>query len=119
MNTIETKINTQSGIEKNKNLANTTREEFKKTLLSIVEQKEIGNTKLAERAKIKEQTGVELLPLVENTHLMVENELAKLFGLSGVERKKLELDFKEQPTTLAGVLAGGEQFWEAEHLLAA
>lgn len=119
MKTIETKTNIDSWIEWQNNTVNTTREGFKDSLLGVIEQWEAVNWKWAEKNRIKKQTKLELLPLEESTHSLVESELAKMFWLNWIQIAKLNEDFNEQPTTLAWVMAWAEEFWESEHLLAA
>ena len=52
----------------------------------------------------------------ENKHLTLELELAKMFWVE--DTKTIEDDHK-QPMTVADVLAGAEELWEEEHLMAA
>lgn len=119
MKTIETKTNIDSWFESQKNIVDSKKGEFKKSLLSLIEQWEAVNKKWIEKTEIKKQTKLELIPVQNDTHSLVESELAKMFWLDWIQLSKLKEDFSEQPTTLAWVMAWAEDFWESEQLLAA
>jgi len=115
---IETKTNSiQSWIE-SKNTLDINRDLFNKSLLTIVEKGEIVDKKWSERKEIATKTKENLAPLIDNTHSLVESELAKMFWLNWLKVSKLQEDFRE-PMTLSSVLNDAEWYWDSHDIVKA
>lgn len=116
---LETKTNTTQWVEQIKvNPVEKTIETLNKSLLSTVERWEIVNKKWAERLAIQRETLQEIQPLTDNTHFMVERQLAEMFWLKDERVSKLKDDFKE-PLTVSSVLADAEWFWDSHDIVRA
>lgn len=101
---IETKTNIDSWV--NKSTIESTREWFKNSFRDVLSN----NKTWLERLKISNQTMEELSSLANNTHILIEWELAKIFWIWERWERKLREDF-EEPITLASVLWQGEVIW--------
>lgn len=109
---IETQTNIQSWIEnKRLNPVDKTKNQINNSLLSAVEKWEIFKRKAIERETINKETLDSTKPLTNETHFIVEAELAKMFGIKNEKVSRLREDF-EEPMNLAWVLSLAENYWE-------
>ncbi len=116
---LETKTNIQSWIETGRtNPLEQTKNSLNNSLLTTIEKWEIVNKKWAERLAIQRETLQEIQPLTDNTHFMVEKQLAEMFWLKNEKVSKLRDDFKE-PLTVSSVLADAEWFWDSHDIVRA
>lgn len=107
---LETKTNIDSWLNNWKSVVESSKDWFNKSLLTVIENREVSRVKWSERLAISRNTKKELIPLIENTHSLVEIELAKMFWLDWIKVAKLQEDFKE-PMTLSWVLSDAEWYW--------
>lgn len=110
---IETQTNTTPWVERLWiSPVDRTRNILNNSLLSTIERWDIIDKKWREKALIKRETIEETKPLTNETHFIVEKQLAEMFWLDNEKVSKLREDFKE-PMTLTWVLAEAEQnYWE-------
>ncbi len=105
---IETKTNIDSWLETS--ALESTRQWFKDSFRDVLSNNRTG----LERLKISNQTLSELSSLANNTHILVEWELAKIFWISWEKARKLKEDFRE-PITLTSVLSQAEELWSSSY----
>lgn len=116
---LETKTNIQSWIETGIiNPVEKTRNTLNNSLLTTIERWEIVDRKWNDRLAINKQTIEATKPLTDETHSLVESQLAKMFWLDWIQVLKLQNDFKE-PMTLTWVLADAEWFWDSHDIVKA
>lgn len=116
---LETKTNIQSWIETGRtNPVEQTKNSLNNSLLTTIEKWEIVDRKWNDRLAIRIQTIEATKPLTNETHFIVEEQLAQMFWLDSNKIAKLENDFKE-PMTLTWVLSDAEWFWDSHDIVKA
>jgi hypothetical protein len=86
----------------------------KTKILKVLSQNRFNTTyKKKETSSIREKVRQDLIPLENKSHLLVELELAEIFGLNVIKTEKIVSDFKEKKhLTMTSVMQVAEDYFE-------